>query len=655
MANSDGEINIRVNTTADATGLDQAKKGLAGVKQEAKEVRTGFRGMLDQIAAAPGLMGKLTAAVGIVSAAFVALKGAIALARKAFNEFAEDEVRFRSWGQAAANAGVLTQGYADKVRDLIDKMERLTKIEGAKWFAAIEEVTKRGVGPDNIEKVVKGIADLAGAMGKDGDIETAAKILAQAMDGNIIALKRFGIEVDKTKSKAEQFDQILEQLAERGAGILEKRGKTLSGEMKGVRLAFDSLMQAGGGLISRTGLLQISFSFLANTLNNIKKLLPETKHSIDDLKNASPKLAENLKEAGKAAGASAEGFKDATSALDTLRKAYDDTAKAADEFRRQQDSLDDASTSAALAEIDFQVESGQLTEEEGRLARSGLRRDSAHRKAQREIDSISTQEKKLGSDRTMAEIEVYRTDAEAKFKGGFRDALMQKAAKEFGLEDPNDLRNPRRFEMLTTGPGYWEMELERLTSHRGNLNRRDYQNSILGIEPGMHTEGDLTRFEMQIREKMAEENAQKAQRAAKFEDLPAIIKDADASDEAARAAREKLQNIRAVANPKLQQLGNRRTEIGFTQRTADLENRTELVGVARERSQSSGTEGLGAEISKSTNLQQSNGNELLQVVRDQQQALIRLARGIQDRDADNKVLWGEVRKIEGWIRHSRNR
>jgi hypothetical protein len=614
MANrQDGDINVRINTSSDPKGIDQTRRGV--------------RGLLDEIKTAPGLLGKVNAAfsgllINPAIAAFAALAAAIGTTRKAVGEFSDSQRELRSWATAAAAQGKLTEGFRNQVEALVDSMEELTAIDGAEWWKAIEEVTKRGAGPENIERYIRGIANLTALMGSDGSVEAAAKIFGQAMSGQTMALKRLGIEIDETKSLAEQLESILAQAAERGAGVLEGRGKTLSGEMDRLKLQFNKLSEAVGGFLYATGLLQVSMGTMTMGFRFLRSLLPEVKVDISDIANRTPEAANALKEAGEAAAAGAKGIQDQKSALDQLTGAYDQARKAADEFRAHQDALDDEEAANQLARIDYLVEAGVLNADDASKARAGVRRETVKRKTDRELAAMADEESRLRADSAQAANRQIDTEERAKGLSARRDSLLTEAAAFFGV-DAGKLRDPKQLEEL--------LRLEKLR--------------LSDPQPRSEREAQM------IANRMSRFNA--------ISELPNVLAQAAAAEAEAAAARSNYDQVFAATSPRMEANERRRHVLGFVQSRIETENKTELLRAAKNPQGGAPTDfrnpafapafgNFGGEMQENTRLQENNGSKILQIIREQNMRLNEFGSQLE-----------QIRSEQGFLksreRHNRNR
>jgi hypothetical protein len=233
MGQGDPDIQINIKTTGAAQakketqdlaketkGLGEAYKsaggGAKGLAAAAKQAATIFKeagGGIKGVAAVASSSG--AAIIGVLGG----ITGALILAKKAVHEFGESEEVFTRLQQAMANQGQLTEAYSKRLQDLAGSLQTTTTIADEKWLAVLEQLTKFGANPDNIEQYAEAVKNLAGLL--NGDIEDAARTFTRAMHGNFEQLHRVGIAVKENVSDHEKLVDVMRQLAEMGGGILE--------------------------------------------------------------------------------------------------------------------------------------------------------------------------------------------------------------------------------------------------------------------------------------------------------------------------------------------------------------------------------------------------------------------------------------------------
>ena len=87
--------------------------------------------------------------------------------------------------------------------------------------------------------------DFASAMGID--LRSAAVLVAKAAGGNVSALTRYGVMVDKSIPKTKQFAAVLDQLQEKFGGTAQSDVGTFSGQLAQLKNNMGDLMEQIGG------------------------------------------------------------------------------------------------------------------------------------------------------------------------------------------------------------------------------------------------------------------------------------------------------------------------------------------------------------------------------------------------------------------------
>ncbi len=179
----------------------------------------------------------------------VAFTGIAAYAWVAVKAFAESQEQMARVGATLKNidykrVGGSLEEATKKAKEFGDTMEKsvgLSWEQGAESFAKLLQVTG-----DYTEatKAATLANDLAIAKGIDN--ATATKAMAMAMQGNVRALKEFGIEVEEGASKTE----ILGLIQEKVGGQSLEFAKTLAGRSAIMREAFGNMQESIGGALT---------------------------------------------------------------------------------------------------------------------------------------------------------------------------------------------------------------------------------------------------------------------------------------------------------------------------------------------------------------------------------------------------------------------
>lgn len=379
------------DATAYIAARNQALKG-AGLSAPGRlgEAALAFRGAgggLSGISAAAGTFGPHAAAGA--AAAIVTYKAA----SKAVREFAAAEQSVVKMDAALAQAGLLTEDYRKKLQAMTDQLQSTTAIADEEWAGVITRLTQFGATPDTINKSVEAVKNLAGIL--YGDLQTAAMAVGKAMQGEYHMFSRLGIEIDKTKSKAEQFDQVCRELATRGHGMLEASAKSLNGQLQTLKNSFGNLMEAAGGHFTRLYHGKQTLNLLSTAFDDWAKRMGGTIPVSGDLENQLRKTNTAME----------DGVKQAKAYSDELQKVKEKSDEAAtstnkylQELAQQNQLKNDEDTAAAelkIAEIKRKEKEGLLTPAQSALAQRQVRESLESVKQGREADLRSKTIEKL--------------------------------------------------------------------------------------------------------------------------------------------------------------------------------------------------------------------------------------------------------------------
>jgi hypothetical protein len=352
----------------DYKDLEGQLKNVQGVLANAKTPHGGmFAGVAERIREmVPGLESITGAAaklasgpLGAIAFGLTALAGAADTAKEALNEYGQAEEKVAGLDAALAQTGQLTEEYREKLQELADQLQDTTGVADEQWFDVLKRLTQFGANSTNIEKYSDAVKDLAGLM--EGDVQTAAALFAKAMQGHFEAFSRYGIVVEDGGTKTEKLNKLMEQLAARGGGQLEARSHTLNGQLQQLGNSVRNFLEAIGGVIARTGILQSVLSSITTAFQFWGRMIGSVIPKLEDLHNAAKKTTDRLEEGEKAAKEYALQLQGIEEEATKAAAALDKTITRIHALNRAQDEITDAKLALELAKIDQREERGQLT------------------------------------------------------------------------------------------------------------------------------------------------------------------------------------------------------------------------------------------------------------------------------------------------------
>lgn len=378
--------------TANAVRLTEAKKQASAAAKLLGKDTSEFGKALAEIGhhipgfeKLSGLFTKLSAGGaaaglgGILATLGTALAG---VAVAGVHEFAKSEEAVARLDAALAQSGNLIEDYRKRLQDLASQLQATTSIADEEWLGVLRTLTQFGSTPQSIGMDVEAVKNLAGIMG--GDLQGAAMLVARALEGNFDLFRRHGIIIEDTGTKAEKLSKLYEQLALRGFGQLEARGKTLTGQWQLLKNNFSDLLEIFGGIINRSGILQSVVGGLNTFFEAWNEKLGETVPKLDGLSNAARRTVHSFDDAKT----SADKFK---KGLENLKEDAESTAKAVqnltDEIRRLQrfqDDIEGKEKARQLAAIEEAEGGGALSKSAALRRRANIEEEYARKKVERD-------------------------------------------------------------------------------------------------------------------------------------------------------------------------------------------------------------------------------------------------------------------------------
>jgi hypothetical protein len=225
----------------DRGGFDQAVRG-AGTSV------TGLSSKFDTLIKKPGLFGAAMKGLGIGAgiSLFGLLERGIHSAVEAFGDAidaAKEEQVAQSALQTALRANVAAyDGNLESINRVIDARLRLgfTDNEQAESLAVLVAMTKDSTAALDIQRTAMDLARL-----KHMDLAAASVILGKAYNGNFIALKRLGIQVEAGTTGIEALGLVQRRVA----GQAEAFGKTEEGAAAGAAAEWEKFQEDLGNLL----------------------------------------------------------------------------------------------------------------------------------------------------------------------------------------------------------------------------------------------------------------------------------------------------------------------------------------------------------------------------------------------------------------------
>lgn len=219
-----------------------------------------------------------TSGFDFLSKKFVALAAAIAGAftfKKIIEEAIQTQDALNQFSGALAATGNFSEAAQEHFKSYAESLQRITTVADdviIKNAALLVSVGRlRGEG---LDKATKAALDLSAGLGGRLGVEDSFNLVAKAAEGNVTALKRYGIQVVDTGNASKNFAQALDQINARFGGAAERQTQTFSGALKQLQNNFNDILKPLGDLIIRSpvlvGILQVVSKAFGTLADEIK-------------------------------------------------------------------------------------------------------------------------------------------------------------------------------------------------------------------------------------------------------------------------------------------------------------------------------------------------------------------------------------------------
>ncbi|MDR1192190.1 MAG: hypothetical protein LBK60_11115, partial [Verrucomicrobiales bacterium] len=335
-------------------------------------------GFAERIPVVGSVMRGLNGATGVLSKGFIGLGVAAMAAKKGLNEYAKSEEKVAGLDAVLAQNGLLTDEYRVKLQELAVQMQKSTAIATSQWYGVMQKLTQFGADDNNIGRYAEAVKNLAGVIG--GDVETAAAIFSKALQGNLDALGRYGIHIVKTGDQTKDLDLLMQQLAQRGGGVLEARARSLNGQFRQLGNTIGDFFASIGRGTAQTGILQRTLDVFIKGFEYWAEKLGGPVEQLAGLTNKVRALSGATERSKEAADEMAAGFKRIGDASEKAVKELDRQTAAIKRLQSAQDELDDANMALELAKLDAD---DKIAEPDKLRQRAAIRERYARQKVDR--------------------------------------------------------------------------------------------------------------------------------------------------------------------------------------------------------------------------------------------------------------------------------
>jgi hypothetical protein len=206
----------------------------------------------------------------------------IDFSKEAINAAAEQEVATNNLNNALKRTGLFTQETSKALQDYSTQMQASTTFQDdaiQSNIALLASLTS--LDANGLKKATSAAADFATVLGVD--LETATRLIAKAADGNVSALKRYGVTVEEGASKSETLERVITKLNEKFGGAATSQLNTYSGSLKAVKNAYADMLEPIGDIVVKNPIVIATFNVLKDSLNDANGAIGASNGALKDL------------------------------------------------------------------------------------------------------------------------------------------------------------------------------------------------------------------------------------------------------------------------------------------------------------------------------------------------------------------------------------
>lgn len=150
---------------------------------------------------------------------------------------------------ALENRNLLTESSISDARSFASEIQTLTGIQDEQTIMTMAQLSAMGLQGEQLKEAAKLAADLSVVM--DTDMRTAARLMADAFNGNTGMLGRYIKGLDEADIKQRGTVSILEQLRTAVGGQAEAFGRTAPGQMAVYERSVDEVKESLGSFLTQ--------------------------------------------------------------------------------------------------------------------------------------------------------------------------------------------------------------------------------------------------------------------------------------------------------------------------------------------------------------------------------------------------------------------
>ena len=187
---------------------------------------------------------------------------------------AESETSLKQLTVALAQTGKLTDENVKSFQALATQIQATTAFEDDAVISSIALIQSLArLDTDGLKRATVAATNLAATF--NIDLDTAARLVGKAAEGNTTAFGKLGIQFEKGTTNAETFSNVLQTLESRFGGSAAAQAQTYSGALTQLTNVYGDLKENIGAIVSQSPVVIAAF-------NTLKSVVISLSNSVTD-------------------------------------------------------------------------------------------------------------------------------------------------------------------------------------------------------------------------------------------------------------------------------------------------------------------------------------------------------------------------------------
>jgi hypothetical protein len=193
----------------------------------------------------------------------------------------ESEVALNRLNQSLALSGEYSKEASDDFVAFANEIERTTTFSDDQVLSAGALIESLGnLSEQGLKQATLAAANLAQQLGVD--LETAARKLGVAAEGNVDSLKKYNIQIEEGETKAETFARAVEAINQKFGGSAVAATRTYAGSVAQMANSFDDLIKTTGEAVVQNNVVIGVYNEVNSILGELADAAGENKQSLKE-------------------------------------------------------------------------------------------------------------------------------------------------------------------------------------------------------------------------------------------------------------------------------------------------------------------------------------------------------------------------------------